>query len=57
MSVTEYHRELLKNFTPDAIIRFTTVQVEQNNMLSDDIVNILSVLYILKKIQVYQGER
>ena len=52
-----FERNLLNQFNKDAIIKFTTEQIEESNMLNEDILRILSVLYILKKIKVYEQAR
>lgn len=53
-SETQYQLRLIKRFNEGAIAEYISEEEKKTNMLNDSIQNILSVLYILKKIEFFK---
>ena len=51
---SDYQKRLIKRFNHTAITDYIAEEEKRSNMLNEEIQNILSVLYILKKIEVFK---
>ena len=51
---SDYQKRLIMRFNPTAITDYIAEEEKRSNMLNEEIQNILSVLYILKKIEVFK---
>lgn len=54
MGELEYEHALLSKFNKEAIEKFIEETNSESPMLRDEILNILSVMYIIKKVKLYQ---